>query len=159
MDIAVLSISWIAIAVGLAGTIVPILPGTPLMLAGMVMIAWVGAFKEVGWGTLSLLLALTIVSIVVDVVASMMGAKRVNASPLALVGAAIGTIVGLFFGLVGVFICPFIGAVAGEFITKQDLLRAGTVGAATWMGLIVGAAAKLALACMMVGVFLFFYFF
>jgi len=159
MDIALMVLGVLAVIIGLAGTVVPILPGAPLMLGGMVLIAWLDQFQRVGWGTLSVLVFLTVISIAVDFVATALGAKRVGASSLALIGAALGTIVGLFFGLVGVFFAPFIGAVAGELLHQRDLLKAGKVGLGTWIGLIVGTAAKLAIACTMVGFFAFFYFF
>jgi uncharacterized protein YqgC (DUF456 family) len=159
MDVFLAILGVLAILIGLAGTVVPILPGAPLMLGGMILIGWVDHFERVGWGTLTVLIILTVLSLVVDFVATALGAKRVGASSLAIVGAAIGTIVGLFFGLVGVFFAPFVGAVLGELINQRDLLKAGHVGLGTWIGLLLGTAAKLAIACSMIGFFAFFYFF
>jgi uncharacterized protein len=141
------------VLVGLAGTILPMLPGVPFVFGGLLVAAWIDNFQRIGWPTLTILALLTAMALVVDFVATMLGAKRAGASKLALLGAAIGSIVGIFFGLVGIFIFPFVGAVIGEFIEHQKLGQAGKVGFATWLGLLFGALAKLALALTMIGIF------
>jgi uncharacterized protein YqgC (DUF456 family) len=141
------------ITVGVIGTFLPVLPGVLLVFGGMLLGAWIDGFQRVGWITLVILGVLTLLVFVVDVVAGLLGAKRVGASKLAIIGAGVGTIVGLFFGLVGILIAPFIGAVVGEVIARGQLAPAARVGFGTWMGLLVGALAKLALVLAMVGVF------
>lgn len=131
----------------------PALPGAPLVFLGLLVAAWIDGFARVGPWTLAVLGALTALMIAVDVLSTMLGAKRVGASRGALVGAAIGTVVGLFLGLVGVVVGPFVGALIGEFAVKRDWQQAGRAGVATWIGLAVGAAAKLALVFAMLGVF------
>ena len=141
------------VLIGLAGTLLPALPGAPFVFFGLVVAAWIGDFQRIGWPTLTILGVLTALAIAVDLVATLLGAKRVGASKLALLGAAIGSVVGLFFGLIGIFIFPFIGAVIGELIARNELGQAAKVGVATWLGLLFGALAKLALALTMIGVF------
>ena len=85
--------------------------------------------------------------------ATSMGAKRVGASWKAMLGAGIGTIVGLFFGIPGLLLGPFVGAVLGEYIALRDWGQAGKVGFGTWLGLLFGTAAKIALSFAMVGIF------
>lgn len=149
-------VAALLILAGLAGTILPALPGLPLMFAGMLLAAWAGKFLVIGPWTLAVLLVLTLVSIAVDVFATTLGAKRVGASGLAMLGAAIGTIVGgVVFSLPGLIIGPFIGAVAGELIHGKPWQHASKVGAGTWFGLLVGTALKLALAFAMLGIFAF----
>jgi uncharacterized protein YqgC (DUF456 family) len=143
----------VLIVVGVIGTFLPVLPGVLLVFGGMLLGAWIDGFQRVGWITLVILGVLTLLVFVVDVVAGLLGAKRVGASKLAIIGAGVGTIVGLFFGLVGILIAPFIGAVVGEVIARGQLAPAARVGFGTWMGLLVGALAKLALVLAMVGVF------
>lgn len=152
------TLAAVLVLLGLAGTILPMLPGAPLVFGGLLIAAWIGDFQRIGWPTLTILAILTVLAIVVDFVATLLGAKRAGASKLALLGAAIGSIVGLFFGLVAVFIFPFIGAVAGEYLARQKLDQASRVGLATWLGLLFGALAKLALALTMIGVFVVAYF-
>ena len=153
---------WIVAAalvvIGLAGTILPALPGVPLVFAGLVIAAWIGDFQKIGWPTLTILAVLTALAIAADFIATLLGAKRAGASKLALAGAAIGSIVGLFFGLLGIFVLPFVGAVIGELIARRRLNQAARVGVATWLGMLLGALAKLSLAITMLGVFFICYF-
>ncbi|MBL8511055.1 MAG: DUF456 domain-containing protein [Betaproteobacteria bacterium] len=152
------ALALVLVLIGLVGTILPALPGIPLVFAGLWLVAWIGDFQRIGWPTLTLLAVLTAISIAVDFLATVLGAKRVGASRLAMLGAAVGSVIGIFFGLIGVFIFPFVGAVIGEFITHQRLDQAGRVGIATWLGLIFGTLVKLALALTMLGVFAVAYF-
>jgi len=89
----------------------------------------------------------------VDFAATALGARRVGASRQAIAGAAIGTLVGVFFGPIGLVLGPFVGAVAGELAARGSLEQATNVGVATWMGLLFGTLAKLALSLAMLGVF------
>lgn len=149
----------ILVLVGMAGTILPALPGTPLVAIGLVLAAWAGGFQKVGWFPLVIIGVLTVLSLVVDFLATMLGAKRVGASGLALFGAAVGTVAGLFFGLPGVILGPFVGAVLGEYLARRNKDQAVKVGLGTWVGLLLGTAGKLALIFMMIGVFAVAYFF
>jgi uncharacterized protein len=146
------------IAVGVVGTVLPVLPGAVLVFAGMLLAAWIDDFQRVGWITLTILGVLTALTFVFDIVGTLIGAKRVGASRLALVGAAIGTLVGLFFGLLGILIAPFIGAVIGELISRRKLGAAARVGIGTWIGLAVGTLAKIALVFAMLAIFVLSYF-
>ncbi|TWT21789.1 MULTISPECIES: DUF456 domain-containing protein [Luteimonas] len=154
---------WYAVAVllvllGLAGILLPAIPGLPLVFLGMLVAAWAGGFEQVGGWTLLVLAILTLVSIGIDFLASAAGARKVGASRLAVAGALLGTIVGLFFGFVGVFVGPFVGAVAGELAARRgvghgDIGQATKVGIGTWFGLFVGIVLKLTLAFAMIGIF------
>jgi uncharacterized protein len=146
------------IVVGVIGTFLPVLPGVILIFGGMLLGAWIDDFERVGWVALVILGVLTVLVLAVDIVSGLLGAKRVGASKLAIIGAAVGTIVGLAFGIVGVLIAPFIGAVIGEVIARGQIAPAARVGVATWIGMVVGALAKLALVLAMIGVFLASYF-
>lgn len=146
------------VLIGLAGTVLPALPGLPLMFAGMLLAAWAGGFEQVGGWMLGLLAALTVLSLAIDFIATALGAKRVGASRLALIGAVIGTFAGLLFGLVGVFVGPFVGALAGELIHGRGaggrkLGQAARVGFGTWLGILLGSVLKLGLAFAMLGLF------
>jgi uncharacterized protein YqgC (DUF456 family) len=159
MDVGTLEILlWILaavlVAVGIAGLVLPALPGAPIVLAGLVLAAWVEDFAHVGWVTLSVLAVMAVLCYVVDFVASALGAQRYGASQRAIWGALIGAVAGLFFGLVGVLLGPFIGAVIGELSGNKTIHEAGRAGFGATVGLVIGAAAKLAIAFSMVGVFL-----
>ncbi len=141
------------IVVGVAGTVLPGVPGVIAVFGGMLLAAWIDGFTRVGWVTVVVLGVLTALAFAADIIGSLLGAKRVGASRLALAGAALGALAAFPFGFFGLLLGPFIGAVTGEFITQQRLDVAARVGFGTWVGLAVGSLAKLALLFAMLGVF------
>jgi len=146
------------ILAGLAGAILPAIPGVPLVFAGLWLGAWIDDYARVSVGTVIGLGVLAAVAMAMDFIAGALGAKKVGASRQAIAGAAIGTFVGIFFGIPGLLLGPFIGAVAGELSARGSLAHATNVGVATWMGLLFGTLAKLALSLAMVGIFVAAYF-
>lgn len=144
----------VLVLIGLAGTLLPILPGVPLIFMGLLVAAWADNFQHVGAVTLTILGVLTAVAIAADFLASALGAKKLGASPKAVVGATLGAIVGMFFGLPGLVLGPFVGAVVGELSAKRELLQAGKSGLGTWLGLLLASVAKLTLSFLMLGVFI-----
>ncbi len=146
-------LAGLLVLAGLAGTILPIIPGTLLVFAGLFLAAWAEGFASVGAVGLTIIGVLALLSFAVDFLASLLGARRVGASPLALLGAAIGGLVGIFLGIPGLLLGPFVGAVAGEYIALGRIAQAGKVGFGTWIGLLLGAVAKVVLAFLMIGTF------
>ena len=149
---------WLAsaalIVIGLAGTVLPLLPGTLLVWGGVLLGAWIDDFARVSVGAVVFISVIAILAWALDFVAGLMGAKRVGASKWALVGAAVGTVVGIFMGLVGVLFMPLVGAAVGEYWSQNSQQRAAKVAVATWLGLLVGMVAKVVLSFVMVGIFL-----
>lgn len=141
------------VVAGAAGTVLPALPGVPLIFVGVLLAAWAEDFQRIGGWTLAVLAVLTAIGVIVDYAAASMSARRAGASREGIVGAAIGTLAGIFTGLWGLVFMPLVGAAIGELIAHRDALRAGKVGAATWLGLLVGTAIKIAVAFTMIGVF------
>lgn len=146
-------LAGILILAGIAGAVVPILPGVPLVFGGMLLAAWADRFHHIGAFTLIVLGVLAALALLVDFVASVLGARRVGASTRALWGASIGLLVGFFFGLPGLLLGPFLGALMGELSAGRKLDHATRVGIGTWIGLLFGTLAKLALCFTMLGVF------
>ena len=146
-------LATLIVIAGLAGTIVPALPGPPLVLAGLLLAAWAGGFEAVGWGTIGILGVLTALAWLIDFLAAALGAKRLGASHRAFWGAAFGAIVGMFFGIPGILLGPFVGAVVAELSAGRDMQQAGRAGYGAWIGVVLGTAAKLAIAFLMVGIF------
>ncbi len=151
--------SFLLVGVGIAGILLPGLPGTPLIFCGLLLAAWIEGFQNVSIGTMVVLAVLTILALAIDFVSGILGAKRLGASREAVIGAALGALIGIFFGFFGVFLGPFVGAVVGEFIVGRNLGIAGRVGVGTWIGFVLGMAAKLTLAFAMVGIFILAYVF
>jgi uncharacterized protein YqgC (DUF456 family) len=146
-------VAVLLVVAGAAGTVLPALPGIPLIFLGVLVAAWAEDFARIGGWTIGILALLAVIGVVVDYVAAALSAKRVGASKQGIVGAAVGTVAGVFTGLWGLIFMPLVGAAVGEFIAHKDALRAGKVGAATWFGLLVATAIKIAVAFTMIGVF------
>ena len=141
------------IVTGVVGTVVPAVPGVILVFAGMVLGAWIDDFARIPVWLVVVLGVLTVIAWAVDYAAGVLGAKRAGASGRAIVGAAIGTFAGIFTGLWGLVFMPLVGAAIGEYSAQRDLRRAGKVGVATWIGLLLGTAAKVAIVFAMIGIF------
>jgi len=155
MDTTVLLwlLAALLVLAGLLGLLLPVLPGAPLVFAGLLVAAWAEDFAYVGAGTLTLLAVLALLTYPLDLAATALGAKRFGASKRAVVGAALGALVGLFFGLPGILLGPFIGAVIGELTAQRGLGEAGRAGLGATIGLVLGAVGKLVIALSMLGVF------
>lgn len=154
MTLILATLAVVMVIIGLIGVVMPALPGHMLILAGLIVGAWANGFMRVGLWTLVVLGVIALASYGVDFVAVALGAKRLGASPRAMTGAALGTLAGLFFGLPGVIVGPFVGAVIGELTTHRDFTKAGKAGVAAWIGFAIGTAVKVALAFLMIGIFL-----
>jgi uncharacterized protein YqgC (DUF456 family) len=153
MTIALWILAIVLIVVGVAGTVLPALPGPILVFAGVALAAWIDDFTRISGWTVGVLGVLTVIAWGVDYVAAALGAKKAGASGLAIAGAAIGTIVGIFTGLWGLVFMPLVGAGVGEYLARKDAWHAGRVGVATWLGMLIGTVAKVAIVFLMVGVF------
>jgi hypothetical protein len=146
-------LSTVLIVVGLAGTVLPALPGTILVLAGIVLAAWIDGFTRVGVAVVAIVSVLAVIAWLLDYLAGMLGASKAGASRQALVGAAVGTVLGIFLGFVGVLFLPLVGAAIGQYLADRDHDRAVRVGVSTWIGMMAGMLAKVVIAFVMVGVY------
>jgi len=151
-------ILWILAAIlaltGLSGMLLPLLPGAPFLFLGLLFGAWAEDFRYVGLGTLLVLAVLAALTYLVEFVASILGAKVYGGSRRAMLGAAVGGVVGLFLGLPGILLGPFAGAVLGELSLQRSLNQAGRAGFGTVVGMAIGVAGKLAIGIAMLGLFL-----
>jgi uncharacterized protein YqgC (DUF456 family) len=150
MDIALYLLAGALIVAGLAGAILPALPGIPMIFGGIWLAAAVDGYRHLGLWWLLGIAAIGCVGVALDFVAATLGAKRVGASSQALWGAGIGTVVGMFFGVLGLFLGPFLGALLGELSSSRSVLRSAHVGLNTWIGLILGTLLKLVVSLVMV---------
>ena len=146
----------VLMALGLIGTVIPIVPGTTIILAAAVVhrVA-LGADRSLGWSALIAILVLTLVTYAIDAAAGYMGAKRFGATKWGLIGGAAGALIGLFFGFpFGLFVGPVIGAIAGELIGGKEIMKAGRAGWGTFLGGLAGVIAKLFIGLIMIVIFL-----
>jgi uncharacterized protein YqgC (DUF456 family) len=149
---------WIGVvilmAIGLIGVVLPIFPGTVIILAAAILHrVTLGPQKSIGWWSLAILVALTVTSYGLDLLGSWYGARRFGATRWGLVGAVLGAIVGLFFGLPGLLLGPFVGAFAAEIIAGKQLIAAGRASWGALLGNLAGTLAKLLIALTMIGWF------
>ena len=153
MDTLLWVVAVVLIVVGVAGTVLPALPGAALVFAGILLAAWIDDFARVSGLTVVISGLLMLVAWGVDYASAMLGAARAGASRLAIAGAAIGTVAGIFTGFVGLLFLPLAGAAIGEWLADRDAARAAHVGISTWIGLLIGTVAKVAITFVMVGLF------
>ena len=154
MSILLWTLGVALVLIGFVGIVMPALPGHILIFAGLLLAAWAEHFTRVGTPTLALIGLIGTASYAVDFLAAAVGVKRLGASRRAMTGAALGTVAGLLFGLPGVVVGPFVGAMLGELTVHRDWKRVGRAGVAAWIGFAIGTAIKVALAFLMVGIFL-----
>ena len=151
-------ILWIIGAIltvtGFSGLLLPIVPGAPLLLLGLLFGAWAEDFSYIGIWTLLLLAIMAALTYVVEFASSIIGVKKYGGSKRAMVGAAIGGFAGLFLGIPGILVGPFVGAVIGELSLQRSLDEASRAGFGTVVGLALGVAGKLAIGIAMIGLFL-----
>ncbi len=153
METLLLVLASVLVAAGLAGIVLPAIPGPPLLFAGLLLAGWAENFAFVGFRTLLILGVIALMTYGVDLWATMFGAKRFGASKRAVIGAMLGLVAGIFIGFLGVVFGPFIGAVVGELSARRGLPDATRAGIGATIGLVLGAALKLALALAMIGIF------
>ncbi|MGY6553076.1 MAG: DUF456 domain-containing protein [Wenzhouxiangella sp.] len=142
-------LALVLILIGLAGTVLPALPGVPILLLGLLLIAWIDGFINVSLNTMLWLGVLALLSVVVDFLATAEGARRFGAGRLAILGASLGLLIGLFFGLPGIVFGPFLGAVAGHLLGKASLDQSVRAGVGASIGVMIGTVSKVLIACLM----------
>jgi hypothetical protein len=153
LDILLWTLAVALVIAGVVGTVVPALPGAALVFGGLLLGAWIDGFARVGAVTLTVLGVLTVLAWIVDYASGVMGAKKAGASRQAIIGGAIGTVLGVFTGLWGLLFMPLVGAAVGEYIAIRDFARASHVGIWTWIGMLLGTVVKIAITFAMIGVF------
>jgi uncharacterized protein len=141
----------LALLAGVAGVVVPVLPGAVALWGGVWLIAWAGAFQRVGAPTIAVTGVLALLIVAADWAATALGARSFGASRWAVLGATLGLLVGLFLGPVGIVLGPVVGAVALELWKDPDLERALRAGAGTLVGFLAGSVAKVVLAFLLLG--------
>lgn len=147
-------ITIVLFAVGLIGTVLPVFPGTTIILAGAIIHRiMLGPEKSIGWWSIVVLVLLTLATYALDFLSGYFGAKYFGATKWGMFGAILGAIVGIFFGIVGLFVGPVIGAIAGEFIAGKKMIDAGRAGWGSLVGNLGGMIGKLVIGLIMITIF------
>jgi len=146
-------IALLIMIVGLAGNLLPGIPGAPLVLAGAILHRLYFGQASVSNLALVILVLITGAAVALDYLATAIGAKRFGATWRGAVGAAVGGLIGLFFSIPGIILGPFIGATLLEMGGGQQFKPAAKAGAGAMVGLLIGAVGKLSLSATMIGLF------
>ncbi len=154
MSILLYALGVLALLAGLAGVVLPVLPGALALWGGVWLVAWAGDFQRVGAATLTVTGVLALLIVAADWAATALGAKAFGASRWAVAGATLGLLVGLFLGPVGILLGPVVGAVAFELWKDPNLEKALGAGVGTLVGFLVGSVVKVILAFLLLGALL-----
>jgi len=151
MDVALYVLGALSLVAGIAGLVLPVIPGAALLVAGVALLAWAGHLAVLGWGSIALAVVVAVLITAVDFGASVLGARAFGASRWALVGSALGLVAGLFLGLPGIILGPVVGAVVLEYARNPDFARAARAGVGTFVGFLAGSVLKVSLGFLLVG--------
>jgi hypothetical protein len=152
VEIALYLLGAVAIAVGIAGVVLPVLPGSALLVLGAALVGWAEGFTRVSGWTVAVCALIGVAIWVVDLVAGVLGAKAFGASRWAVIGSGAGLVVGLFLGLPGIVLGPAVGALVFEYARDPNFERAMKAGAGAFVGFVLGSAVKVSLSFVLVGV-------
>ncbi len=147
MDIFLLIIGILLLLIGLAGCILPVLPGPPISFIGLFLLKfthYVEAYRSEHFNKILWIFAgLAILVTILDYIVPVWGTKRFGGSKAGTIGAAIGLIIGLFFGPPGIILGPFLGAFIAELATGRDSKASLRSGIGSFIGFITGVVLKL----------------
>lgn len=147
-------ITIVLFAVGLIGTVLPVFPGTAIILAAAIIHRiMLGPEKSIGWRTIVVLVLLTFATYALDFLSGYFGARYFGATKWGMFGAILGALIGIFFGIIGLFVAPVIGAILGEFVAGKRMIDAGRAGWGSLLGNLGGMISKLVIALVMITIF------
>jgi hypothetical protein len=152
MEILLYVLGAAALVAGIAGVVLPALPGSALLVVGAVLVGWADGFTRVSGWTVAACAAIGVAIWVVDFAAGILGARAFGASRWAVIGAGLGLLVGMFLGLPGIVLGPAVGAIVLEYARDPNFERALKAGVGTFLGFVLGSAVKVSLAFVLVGV-------
>jgi len=148
MDYVLLALAIALMIIGIAGCLLPVLPGPPLSFLGIVLLH-LTRFADISKNLFIILGAVAIIVTIIDYVVPIWGTRHFGGSKYGMRGATVGLIIGLFLGPPGIIIGPFLGAVVGELIFKDDLKYAVKAGFGSLLGFLTGVGLKLAASFLM----------
>lgn len=148
--------SFLLVLAGGLGVILPFLPGVPIAWLGLLLFAYLTGFLLVTWKALLIFLGLVILSMAMDVIGPLVGAKKYQASRYGLIGLSAGTLLGLvLLGPIGIVVGPFLGAILGEMASGKEWEEALKSAKGVFLGILAGTAVKLALIIIIFGFMIF----
>lgn len=154
LEILFFIVALLIMAIGLAGIILPILPGTPIIFAGALLYAIVTGFRTISFELILIFAGLTAISLIMDYIANYFSVRKMGGGKAGAIGAVLGLIIGIFVHWLAIIILPFLFAVLFEVIAGRRAGRALKAGTGAWIGLLVGGVFRFAIGCVMIGLFL-----
>jgi uncharacterized protein len=148
-----LDLALLVMLAGLIGNVIPVVPGTPLVLVGAVAHRLYFGAVSANTTVMVVLVLLTLLALLLDLLAGMLGAKRFGATWRGALGAVIGGVIGLFFGLPGIILGPFIGAMLFELLRRKEFKHAARAGFGAVVGLVLGVVGKCSISVIMIALF------
>lgn len=153
MDYFLYSLSGVLVIAGLIGVFLPVVPGIPVVLAGMLVAAFTGGFMSV-W-SIGVLCFLALVSVGMDYFSGALGAKYSGAGILGILGSVLGAILGFsIFGLLGMFIGPALGVLIFELLTKRNIKKSTRSAGYTLLTTTIGIVINILIALTMLAIFI-----
>jgi uncharacterized protein YqgC (DUF456 family) len=145
----------ILLLIGLLGAIIPFIPGVPIAWVGLFIYAITTGFDRISIAATVVFFVLMLLTVVLDIVAPMLGAKKYKASKFGVLGAFLGFIIGIFvLGFWGIILGPLVCAFLGELIARREPKQALGSAFGTFVGFIAGILFKTILVLIMAGFFI-----
>ena len=133
----------LSLVVGLAGVVLPVLPGVPLAAVGALLAAWIRGFDAVGVTPLVWVALLALVAQGLDLAAGAVGARMYGARRAGFWGGVFGSLAGLlWFPPFGFLLGALVGAVGAELLTGRPFDEALRAGVGAFAGSVGGVVAK-----------------
>ncbi len=157
MDILLLFLGFILMMVGILGSFLPVLPGTPISWVGLFLLHLTKAVPD-DWVFLGITLGVAILVFTLDYVIPVWGTKKFGGCRWGMIGTTLGLLIALFFpilGFFGIIIWPFIGALVGELINKADQKTALKAAFGSFLGFLTGTFIKFMVTVIYLGLFIY----
>jgi len=153
LEVLLFVVVLIVMIIGLAGVILPVLPGIPLIFGATVLYGILTRFEQINLQLILIFAGMTVIGLVIDYLANYFSVRKMGGGRAGAIGAVIGLMVGIWFGLIWIIILPFLLAVAFELIAGKQGKQAITSGFGAFVGLLFGGLTRFIIGCVMIGIF------
>lgn len=156
MDIFLLILGFLFMLVGILGSFLPVLPGPPLSWVGLFLL-YLSKTVPDDWVFLGITLAVALFVFTLDYIIPVVGTKKFGGTKAGMLGTTIGLLVAIFFpvfGIFGIIIWPFLGALIGELLNKAESKDAMKAAFGSFLGFLTGTFLKFVVAVIYLGFFI-----
>ncbi|HZJ80063.1 MAG TPA: DUF456 family protein, partial [Dysgonamonadaceae bacterium] len=122
LEAILITLAVILLIVGIAGSVLPVLPGTPLSWLGLLLLKFVPSVGyHLSWSVVVAVGLFTLVVVVLDNLLPIWSTKKIGGSKKVVWGAAIGFVAGFWFGPLGIILGPFVGALVAGILSGSHI--------------------------------------